>query len=654
MILDPATGTGTFLREIILRIYENFKNKNKNLSHDELKKKWNAYVPKHLLPRVSGFELMMAPYAVAHMKLAMVLKDTGYDFNSNERLRVYLTNTLEEPSSDDKYPLWDDPLALEALAANQVKKNEGINIVIGNPPYSGVSSNNNQWIQTLINDYKYKDKEYFNERKHWLNDDYVKFIRYAERIIEHCDNGIVAYISNNGFLDNPTFRFMRYHILETFDDVYILNLHGNSKKREIAPDGSKDENVFDIMQGVSIELFVKNQKNNKNGNLANVYYKDLYGGREHKYEFLNASDIEKWEATEILPPFYPFSASDPNTDSKYNTGFSPLDVFMVTSTGYLSGKDKVFVANSSDDLITNLINTYGDKVERDLIKKIIYRPFDEKVALFAPRKSLISPKITLPACYRTRYEVMKHFYYENYALLIGRQGVAVGDVEWNLSFFVDKIPDLNIFYRGGENVFPLYLYDGFSGDKSKRLANIKDSFLKDFYNKTGIRLCVHDSDDGYSVLTLSDYIYAHLYSHNYRQKYKVPLKLDLPKIPYPKNEEYFISIASYGEKLRIAHLTGTKNSFGYDLNFNSDGDNMIERPFFCDGKIFINSKKWISTVLDEEWNFYIGGYQPLQKWLKDRKGLELSKEDCEHYLDMIAVIRYTNAVMREIDNVICV
>ena len=285
-ILDPATGTGTFLRQTILQIYTNFCSAGKGMSKEQIMADWNHYVPEHLLPRINGFELMMAPYAVAHMKLAMVLKDTGYLFDSDERLNVFLTNTLEKPgNSDAQLTLWDDPLAFESVSANVVKKNSGINIVLGNPPYSGISSNSGEWITSMIEDYKYINGVHFGERKHWLQDDYVKFIRFGESIIDKSGNGILAFINNHAFIDNPTFRCMRWHLLNTFDKIYIIDLHGNVMKKEISPNGDKDENVFDIQQGVSINLFIKNGSRKRG--LAQVYHTELFGKRSDKYDLLN-------------------------------------------------------------------------------------------------------------------------------------------------------------------------------------------------------------------------------------------------------------------------------------------------------------------------------------------------------------------------------
>ena len=264
-ILDPATGTGTFIREIILNIYETFKEKNPKLNGEGFVEAWSRYVDRNVLPRLNAFELMMAPYAIAHMKLAMVLRDTGYDFQGDKRLQVYLTNSLEEPGNSDKQMMLfdDDPLAAESVAANAVKKNTGINIVIGNPPYSGISQNNGEWITKLVNEYKYTDGVYFGEKKHWLNDDYVKFIRLGQEYVSRSGCGVLAFITNHAFLDNPTFRAMRWNLLKAFDEIYVLDLHGSSKKKVNSNVCAKDENVFDIQQGVSISILIRHDSKKK-------------------------------------------------------------------------------------------------------------------------------------------------------------------------------------------------------------------------------------------------------------------------------------------------------------------------------------------------------------------------------------------------------
>ncbi|HET8810556.1 MAG TPA: N-6 DNA methylase, partial [Flavobacteriaceae bacterium] len=283
-ILDPATGTGTFLTEVVKRVYKKFEGQQGI---------WSNYVETHLLPRLNGFELLMASYAMAHLQLDLLLTETGFKPTTNQRLKVYLTNSLEEHHKDTD-TLFANWLSSEANEANRIKRDTPVMCVIGNPPYSGISSNKGEWISNLIEDYKYVDGIHFKERKHWLNDDYVKFLRYGQHFVEKNGSGVLAFINPHGFLDNPTFRGMRWHLLKTFDKIYTIDLHGNSKKKETAPDGSADQNVFDIMQGVSINIFVKTGKK-KTNELGKVFHYDLFGKRDLKYNFLvnnSLSDIK--------------------------------------------------------------------------------------------------------------------------------------------------------------------------------------------------------------------------------------------------------------------------------------------------------------------------------------------------------------------------
>lgn len=289
-ILDPATGTGTFLAEVVKHIHKKFEGQQGI---------WSNYVETHLLPRLNGFELLMASYAMAHLKLDLLLTETGYKPTTNQRFRVYLTNSLEEYHQDTG-TLFANWLSTEANEANHIKRDTPVMCVIGNPPYSGISSNNGEWISKLIEDYKYVDGVHFNERKHWLNDDYVKFLRYGQHYIEKNGSGILAFINPHGFLDNPTFRGMRWHLLKTYDKIYTIDLHGNSKKKETAPDGSADVNVFDIMQGVSINIFVKTGKKKIN-ELGKVFHFDLYGKREMKYDFLSDNSLRSAVFKELNP-----------------------------------------------------------------------------------------------------------------------------------------------------------------------------------------------------------------------------------------------------------------------------------------------------------------------------------------------------------------
>ena len=659
-ILDPATGTGTFLRQAILQIYYNFKAKHKDESDKQIRKAWNEYVPKHLLPRLNGFELMMAPYAVAHMKLAMVLKDTGYDFGGDHRLNVFLTNSLEEANGNAEIynggimqSIFDDPLACESAEANQAKRNNGINVIIGNPPYSGISSNNNDYITKLINDYKYIEGVYFNERKHWLNDDYVKFTRLCEKLINDSGNGCIGLITNNGFLDNPTFRGMRYHLLKTFDKIYILNLHGSAKKKEKCPNGDADENVFDIQQGVSINIFVKsNTINNEN---AEVYYHELLDSRENKYSYLRSnSSISQFAKIAVESPFYTFMpAMSCRTDDEYNSFFKINELFRVGSTGYLSGSDSVLVGNTTDDINNKLYNQYKKYLPDEYIRTILYRPFDNKSAVFIPDKNDETSWIKLPACYRTRKNVMLHFDHHNLAMLVGRQGLAVGDIPWNLVFISSNITDLNVFYRGGENVYPLYLYFKKNGIV-ERFSNINETIVKKIIQGLGVPFEENSDENSHvslSSINIFDYIYAILHSPNYREKYKEFLKIDFPRVPYPTNQETFWKLVEIGGKLRECHLMQTEFDTAL-YSFTGDGTNEVVKPEYKNGKVYISKTQYFNNVPQSQWEQYIGGYQPLQKWLKDRKKTALSAEDIEHYKKIIAALRLTEELMAEIDQVV--
>lgn len=312
-ILDPATGTGTFLAEVVKHIHKKFEGQQGI---------WSNYVESHLLPRLNGFELLMASYAMAHLQMDLLLTSTGYKPTRDQRLKIYLTNSLEEyhPDTGTLFASW---LSTEANEANHIKRDTPVMCVMGNPPYSGISSNNGEWISKLIDDYKYVDGVHFNERKHWLNDDYVKFIRYGQHFIEKNGEGILAFINPHGFLDNPTFRGMRWNLLKTYDKIYTIDLHGNSLKKEICPDGSVDQNVFDIMQGVAITVFVKTGKK-KTNELGKIFHYDLFGKRELKYEFLSMNSLKTIDFKELKPEksnFF-FVQNNNNFILEYEKGFS--------------------------------------------------------------------------------------------------------------------------------------------------------------------------------------------------------------------------------------------------------------------------------------------------------------------------------------------
>ena len=685
-ILDPATGTGTFIRQTILQIYENFKKKNRGMSNQQLHDAWNEYVPKHLLPRINAFELMMAPYAVAHMKLAMVLKDTGYDFKSDERLNVFLTNSLEEPGdSDSQLTLWSDPLAMESVSANAAKKNEGINICIGNPPYSGISSNSGTWITGLIEDYKYINGIYFGERKHWLQDDYVKFIRYCEKIIEKSDTGIVALINNHAFIDNPTFRCMRHHLLETFDKIYILDLHGNVMKKEITPSGEKDENVFDIQQGVSINIFVKHKT--KKNRIAKIYHSEIFGKREYKYRFLSSSRIEeiKWTDIETTEPFFFFIPRDENNREKYEKGFSIKELMPVHTTGVVTARDGLVINASKEELLNrikifvsdnktdNEVREYffgnkkagkylpGDsrgwslsKARKDIkendhikkIQRIEYRPFDVQYIYYDPKMVDWG-----------RDSLMYHFLVGfNYGLIVPRQAATDN---WSHVQITRYMADNRVHYsnKGIPIECPLFLYSQQFG-KLVRTPNLNITIINKFadiiqrqYNPDTIG---SGNADCFTPLDILDYIYAVLHSNRYRNEYIEFLKYDFPRVPFPVCADYFDKFCTFGEQLRKLH-TDENDLFDESYHYTGTETPLVQKPKYQKGVIQLNSENdYIENVPEEIWNMYFGGYQPLQKWLKDRRNQHLNIKDIHHYLHMITVLRKTMDIMSEIDTIITI
>ena len=677
-ILDPATGTGTFLRQTILQIYDNFRAKHKGESEEQIKKAWNEYVPKHLLPRLNGFELMMAPYAVAHMKLAMVLKDTGYDFGGDHRLNVFLTNSLEEANGmvevfDDgsvMTSMFDDPLAFESAEANQAKKNNGINVIIGNPPYSGISSNNNAFIAKLIEDYKYIDGKHFNERKHWLNDDYVKFIRYAQSLIERTGSGILAYICPHGFLDNPTFRAMRWNLLQTFDKIYVLNLHGNINRGEKCPDGSKDENVFDIEQGVSINIFIKNQKNTSK---SKINHTDLYGIRELKYKYLQSkviSDIA-WKKVDANSPYYLFVPNSISETNDYWEWINIDELFIKNTTGIVTMGDEFIIADTAKCIearIKDFIETeytttafkekyhlgknYPDfalsnkkhiEYSNDKIIRLCYRPFDNKYTYYD--RMLI---------WRARDDVSPLFSIgDNIGLITARSNKAK---DCSHFFIADCMSEAKCGERTTQSaIFPLYSFThDFTTNRLTRTPNLNSKIVSSVSKLLGLPYKPNSDGnefDSFAPINLLDYIYSIVYSAKYREKYKEFLKIDFPRVPYPTDQETFWKLVEIGSKLRECHLMQTElDTAAY--SFIGDGTNEVVKPEYKNGRVYISKTQYFDNVPQAQWEQYIGGYQPLQKWLKDRKKTMLSTEDIEHYKKIIAALRLTEVLMAEINQVV--
>lgn len=669
-ILDPATGTGTFLAETVKHIYSKFKG---------MEGMWNQYVKADLIPRLNGFELLMASYAMAHLKMDMLLQETGYQSDDDQRFRIYLTNSLEEahPDTNTLFSSW---LSDESNQANAIKKDTPVMVIMGNPPYSGESANKGKWIMDLMEDYKKEPggKEKLKERNpKWINDDYVKFLRYGQHFIEKNGNGVLAFINPHGFLDNPTFRGMRWHLLKTYDKIYTIDLHGNSKKKETAPDGSIDQNVFDIMQGVSINLFVKTGTK-KTNELGQVFQYDLYGKRESKYEFLIEKNIHSidFKKLENVAPDYFMVPKDFAAQAAYDKGFKINSLFPINNVGIVTSRDS-FVIDSNKDVLLNRIKDFyllsKDEIQTkyklkenksfqiDIIKQtnlgvvenviqpISYRPFDNKYVYY--KDEFIE---------RSRKDITKHMLNgKNLGLSLCKQFKS-GDIYHHI-FISNKIIESSfVSNKTSEitSIFPLYLYNNSTQlsveEAEKRTPNLNLEIVTEIAGKLGLTFTNEKETTlgTFAPIDILDYIYAVLHSPNYREMYKEFLKIDFPRIPYPVDSVSFWKLVVLGKQIRELHLLESDKVNDFISSYPKSGDNIVGKTAFNEGKVFINDTQYFDNVPEVAWNFYIGGYQTAQKWLKDRKDRELSFEDIRHYNQMIVALVETDRLMKEIDNVI--
>lgn len=611
-ILDPATGTGTFLAEVVRQIHEKFV---------AMQGMWSSYVENHLLPRIHGFEILMASYAMAHLKLDLILKETGYIATKNDRLKVYLTNSLEEPHPDSG-TLFASWLSQEAEEANEVKRDVPVMVVLGNPPYSVSSSNKGEWITKLCEDYK----KGLNERNiQPLSDDYIKFIRYGQHFVDKNNEGILAYISNNSFTDGIIHRQMRKSLLETFDKIYIIDLHGNSRKNEVCPDGSKDENVFDIMQGVSINLFIKNNKKKK-GQLAEVYHYDLYGKRDVKYNFLTEHSIKNIEFTpiQLQKDNYFYVPKDFSNQNTYNQGFKIDELFSINTCGITTHHD------------TELISM--KKFETAYNQVMFYRPFDFRWIDY-----------NLDKVERARYNVMKHMLHNNYSLVTCRN-----QKFQTITLIAKGLSDTRYFSSPGsigrDYAFPLYIYEDID---NTRQPNFDDKIIQKFADDLKLKFIPEKSDEEgtFAPIDVLDYIYAVLHSPKYRETYKEFLKIDFPRVPYPTDKAKFWKLVELGSELRSIHLLESNKLNTLTIGYPISGDNIVSKLKYEDEKVHINDTQYFDKVPEVAWNFYIGGYQPAQKWLKDRKNKELTYDDIIHYQKIINALYLTDKLMFQIDEI---
>ena len=679
-MLDPATGTGTYIAAVIKEIHKKF------VGQEGI---WSNYVENHLLPRLIGFELLMASYAMAHLQIDLLLTETGYKPTRDQRLKIYLTNSLEEhhPDTGTLFANW---LSSEANEANYIKRDAPVMIVMGNPPYSGESANKGEWIMKLMEDYKKEPggKEKLKEQNSkFINDDYVKFLRYGQHFIEKNGSGILAFINPHGFLDNPTFRGMRWNLLKTYDKIYTIDLHGNSKKKETAPDGSADVNVFDIMQGVSINIFVKTGKKKPN-DLGKVFHFDLFGKRELKYDFLSENNLSLIPFKELdnKPPMYFMVQKDLSLDKTYSKGFALNEIYNLNSLGLLTKRDKFITDFEKNPIIKKL----SDFIESSYSDEALATKYDLKLKdndkwnLSKSRKEIQQTgiiegnfKIQNYRCFDKRHiyydtnfvarlntKVLGHFNSKNISIISTRQ---LADDNFNHIFISDIISDqcfISNKTKEGCQVFPLYLYPD---EKNKdlfeagleRTPNLNPEIVKEIAEKLGLaftnekvlRQAQDDSPVTFAPIDLLDYIYAVLHSPSYREKYKEFLKIDFPRVPYPKDAATFWQLVKLGGEIRQIHLLESPIVEQYITQYPIDGDNVVVKPKYQDGRVFINDTQYFDHVPLIAWEFYIGGYQPAQKWLKDRKDRKLEFDDILHYQKIIVALTETARLMQEVDEI---
>ncbi len=662
-ILDPATGTGTFLYEVVKQIY-------RNLEEIGMANQWDSYVGESLLGRLFGFELLMAPYAIAHLKLGLALQELGYQFKGKQRLGIYLTNTLDEAMKKSEI-LFGQFVAQEANEASAIKRDTPVMVVLGNPPYSGHSANKSEWIAGLVKDYYYVDGLPLGERNSkYLKDDYVKFIRFGQWRVSQTGYGVLAFITNHGYLDNPTFRGMRQNLMQTFTDIYILDLHGNSKKKEVSPNGSSDKNVFDIQQGVSIGIFIKEP--GKTG-LANVHHADLWGGRLNKYEVLNQSCINDIDWRVITPqvPFYLFCPQNTDSLAEYNAGWKITEIMPVNSTGVKTHRDhfvfdfdlsklrkrieKFRDLNISDQEVRE---TYGLPDTRDwklsqrrrslksnpnwesYFTQCLYRPFDWRA--YYRHEDVVE----LP-----RSEVTRHLLTEeNLSLCTTRQV--------NSQFkhtFCTKYPvtdcTVSIATRERTYLFPLYLYPDARNEQGSLFTEKSINLAPGFLSEIREKLAYVPTPEA-----IFHYIYAIFHSPTYRQRYAEFLKIDFPRVPLTSNDMLFKNLGAKGEELLALHLMKSNKLNKLITKMSGDGDNDVTEVTYkpTEQRVYINKTRYFEGIAPEVWNFKIGGYQVLDKWLKDRKKAKrtLSFDDVLHYQKVVVALTETMQVMEAIDHLI--
>lgn len=671
-LLDPAAGTMTFVaraaQEAVAEFEANYGSGGKE-----------DFIRRHILRNFYALELMMAPYAVGHLKMSFFLEELGHRLDDDERVPFYLTNTLDTEELEQSRLPGLSALAEESRLAGEVKNQTPILLILGNPPYSGHSSNMGEWIRGLIDDYKQVDGEPLDEKNpKWLQDDYVKFLRFAQWKIEQAGRGVVGMITNHSYLDNPTFRGMRQSLMRTFDDIYIFDLHGNSLKKETGPGGSLDQNVFDIRQGVAIAFFVK--RDSKQEHDARIHHAERYGTRESKYAYLDTHDRTSTEWQKINPtsPFYLFAPRDDALEAKYRRFTSIPDVFPVNSVGIVTARDRLTIRWSEQEAWDTVRTFSGMEPElarqgyelgndardwkvtmaqedllasgptRENVVPILYRPFDIRYTYYTGQSRGF---VCMP-----RSKVMRHMLAgENLALMVPKRVEHVGS--WQHAFATTDISEhVAVSLKTIDYHFPLYLYPAANGndlfaqlEPSERKPNLSPKLtaaLTEAYGR------VPSPED------IFYYIYAILYAPSYREKYAEFLRTDFPRIPFTGDRELFANLAALGTRLADLHLLKSPELDPPTCRFEDEGNSVVARTkahgFRHDDdsqRMYINNTQYFGPVSPEVYEYQIGGYQVCDKWLKDRKERRLNLDDIRTYCRMVTAIGLTFAIQQELDTV---
>ena len=683
-VLDPCAGTLTFIIETIKLIYKILKNEG-NLGLFE------PIVKEHILNHFYAFEILVAPYAIAHFKVREIIKNLGVQMSDEESFKLYLTNALET-RIHDKIPGFP-ALIKEYELANDVKLHANILVIFGNPPYKIGSTNKTTLINDIIKDYQPKPLNNQRENLEPLSDDYIKFIRFAQwKIVERSKEGIVAFITNNNFLRGRIHRKMRLNILKDFDEILIYDLHGDSRE-ERPPEGKKNENIFGIRTGVCIFFFIK-YKNQKNDNkkLAKIFYGDIWGNRKKKLDSLLKNNIiellnskKKYKLKEIKPSkpyyfFYPFSLTEKAQDLWNNYLTIRGDLFYKANLATQTSRDSLVVDINNNNLITRFTNIKNSKLSTDklikknnwdkwkgddwtktrieeylqklreskksiadYVRKFHYRPFDFQYLFY------FKGFVQVPAKKRAAH--LKESNPEEFGLVVGRSGRPT-KYPWDMALMTSILPDALLVSSRGSSILCSLRYH--PKKNTKLTYNLKKEFLNKFIKIYNIPIA-NDLDRGDVASSIMYYLYAILYSSTYRERWAEFLEYDMPRFPFPKNYSLFKNISERGKRLAKLHMFDDKtiHSLNSDIlgRFPSFGSNKIDIIKYDKEKkiIKINNSQLFENVSNNVWNFRIGGYQVLKQWLRRRRNRELKTQDIKHFTIMIGIINETLTFMKEIN-----